>query len=64
MRPLKDALPDACDKVLYVYYVFETTQNSMYSAKATIHVHNVVCVQQYCSQWEGEEDCCGCVRCG
>ena len=26
MRPLKDVLSDACDKVLYVFYDFQTTQ--------------------------------------
>jgi len=63
MRPLKDVLPDACDKVLYVFYDFETAQNSKYSAKATIHVPNLFCVKQFCSQCEGEEDCGDCVRC-
>jgi len=42
MRPLKDAFPDACDKVLYVFYDFETTQNTRNSDKATIHVPNFV----------------------
>ena len=27
MKPLKDVLPDASDRVLYVFYDFETTQN-------------------------------------
>jgi len=36
LRPLKDALPDASDKVLYVFYDFETTQNNLYSDKATL----------------------------
>ena len=37
MKPLKDVLPDAGDKVLYVFYDFETTQNTKYSDKATLH---------------------------
>jgi len=37
MRPLRDVLPDASDKELYVFYDFETTQNTKYSNKATLH---------------------------
>jgi len=33
MRPLKNVLP-ACDKVLYVFYDFETTQNTRFSDRA------------------------------
>jgi len=29
-------LPDASDKVLYVFYEFESTQNTKYSDKATL----------------------------
>ena len=43
MRPLKNVLP-ACDKVLYVFYDFETTQNTRFSDRATLHVPNLVCV--------------------
>jgi len=64
MRPLKDALPDASDKVVYVFYDFESTQNIQYSDKATIHVPHLVCVQRFCSQCEDAEDCGECVRCG
>jgi len=64
MRPLKDALPDASDKVLYVFYDFETTQNTHYSDKATLHVPDLVCFQQFCSQSEDAEDGVECVRCG
>jgi len=64
MKPLKDVLPDASDKVLYVFYDFETTQNTKYSDKATLHVPDLVCVQQFCSQCEDAEDCEECVRCG
>jgi len=64
MRPLKDALPDASDKVLYVFYDFDTTQNNRYSDKATVHVPDLVCVHQFCSQCEDAADCGECVRCG
>jgi len=64
MRSLKDALPSDGDKVLYVLYDFETTQITRYSDKGTIHTRNLVCVQQFCSQCEGVEDCGGCLRCG
>jgi hypothetical protein len=55
MRPLKNELR-ASDKVLYVFYDFETTQNTRYSEKATLHVPNLLCVQQVCSKCENEED--------
>jgi len=64
MRPLKDMLPDASEKVLYVFYDFETTQTTKYSDKATLHVPDLVCVEQFCSQCEDAEDCGECVRCG
>jgi len=37
VRPLKDALPTAGDKVLYVFYDFETNKNKRYADKATLH---------------------------
>jgi len=58
-------LPDASDKVLYVFYDFETMQNTRYSDKATTHVSKLVCVLKFCSQCEGAEDygyCCDAVR--
>ena len=64
MRPLKDELPSDSSKVLYVFYDFETTQNTKYSEKATLLVPDLVCVQQFCSQCEDAEDCGECVRCG
>ena len=56
MKPLKDVLPDASDKVLYVFYDFETTQNRKYSDKSTLHVPDLVSVQQFCPQCEDTED--------
>ena len=53
------ALPG--DKVVYVFYDFETTQNTKYTDEAKLHVPNLVCVQQFCSRCEDvealERDC-------
>jgi len=57
MKTLKDVLPDAGDKVLYVFHDFETTQNTKCSDKATLHVTDLVCIQQFFSQCEDAEDC-------
>jgi hypothetical protein len=62
MRPLKDTVPSD-DGVLFVFYDFETTQNTRFSDSATLHVPNLVCVQQVCSQCENVEDG-DCQRCG
>jgi hypothetical protein len=43
MRSLRNELPTS-DRVLYVFYDFETTQNTRYSEM--VHVPNFVCVQQ------------------
>ena len=51
------------DKVLYVFYDFETTQNTRYTDEATLHVPNPVCVQLLCSRCEDVEDG-NCVQCG
>jgi len=64
MRTLKDDLPSDRSNVLYVFYDFETTQKTKYSEKAALLVPDVVCVQQFCSQCEDEEDCGECVRFG
>jgi len=61
MPPLKDVLPSAGDKVLYVFYDFETIQTTRYSDKAALHIPALVCLQQFCSQCEYAENC---VRCG
>jgi len=42
MRTLKDVLHSTGDKVLYVFYDFESTQNNRYSYKATLHVPDLV----------------------
>jgi hypothetical protein len=47
MQPLKKEVPPG-DRVLYVYYDFETTQKTAYinSDKATVLIPNLVCLQQ------------------
>jgi hypothetical protein len=40
------------DKVMHVFYDFETTQNTKASKKDTVHEPNLVCVQQFCSRCE------------
>ena len=64
MRPLKNVLP-AGDRVLYVFYDFETTQKTRYSDTATLHNPNLLCVQQLCSSCEVVKDIeRDCVQCG
>jgi len=55
MRPLRNALP-ASDGVFFIFYDFETTKHTRYSEKATVHVPNLVFVQQFCSKCENVED--------
>ena len=43
-QPLKTVLPPS-EGVLYVFYNFETTQNTRYSDTGKVHVHNLVCIQ-------------------
>jgi hypothetical protein len=56
MRPLKSVLLVNANKVLYVFYDFETTQNKSYSDTAKAHVTNLVCMQQFCARCEDMED--------
>jgi hypothetical protein len=61
---LTNVLPSD-DGVLYVFYDFETTQNSRFSDKATLHVRNLVCLQKFCSRCEGVTDTnIDCFQCG
>jgi hypothetical protein len=60
MQPLQNKLPPGDDKVLYVFYDFETTQNTRYSETATLHEPKLVCLQQFCSQCETVEDNADC----
>jgi nucleoid-associated protein YejK len=64
MQPLTNVLPSS-DFVLYVFYDFETTKNSRFSEKATLHVPNLACLQQFCSKCEGIADIeIHCDQCG
>jgi len=64
MQPLKDEVPIA-DNVLFVFYDFETTQDTKISETAELHVPILVCLQQFFTacemQNDYEEDC---ARCG
>jgi hypothetical protein len=61
MSPVSDRAP-RCDKVLFVFYDFETTQNTKCTDTSFEHVPNLVCVQQFCAVCEDEADvdidCC------
>jgi len=50
LATLKKELPRS--DVLFIFYDFETTQDTMVSDSATLHVPNVVCLQQFCTQCE------------
>ena len=64
MRPLKNVLP-AGDRVLYVFYDFETNQNTRYSETTTLHIPNLVCLRQFCSRYKDvEDDERDCEQCG
>jgi DNA polymerase III alpha subunit (gram-positive type) len=51
MKPLSNEFPRS-DNVLFVFYDFETTQNTKISDLATVHVPNLVCIRQFCSLCE------------
>jgi len=55
MRPLRNKLA-ACDRVLLLFYDFETPQDTKYSDSATVHFPNLVCLQQFCSKCENIQD--------
>jgi hypothetical protein len=55
IQPLKNVLPSS-DKVLYVFYDFETMKNTRYTDTATVHVLNLLFIQQICSRCESSED--------
>jgi hypothetical protein len=66
MQPLKNEVPPG-DRVLYVYYDFETTHNTPYmnSDKVALHVPDLVWLQQSCSPCENSDDVTqDCARCG
>jgi hypothetical protein len=55
MQPLKH-VPPSDNRVMLVFYDFETTQDTQYSNTAGLHVHNFVCIQQFCSRCESSEN--------
>jgi hypothetical protein len=62
--PLSPEMPSS-DKVLYVFYNFEITQKTKLTEAATLHVPNLVCLQQCCTLCEAEPNINkGCERCG
>jgi hypothetical protein len=64
MDPLVDRAPSS-GRVLYVFYDFETTQNTACSETSFLNVPSIVCVQQLCAVSENETDIdMRCVRCG
>jgi len=64
MAPLENKLPKS-DNVLFVFCDFETTKDTRISDSATLHVPNLVHLQQFCSQCEMQADIdTNCERCG
>ena len=64
MKPLSNELPRS-DNVLFVFYDFETTQDTRFSDAATVHIPNLLCLQQFCSLCEMQSDITvDCARCG
>jgi len=64
MATLKNEIPRS-DNVLFVFYDFETTQDTKVSDSTTLHVPNPVCLQQFCIQCEMSADIDeDCERCG
>jgi len=65
MATLKNELPRS-DSVLFVFYDFETTQDTKFSDLATLNVPNLVCLQQFCTtckmSTDINEDCEPCGR--
>ena len=64
MSPLSDKAP-LNDEVLYMFYDFETTQDTNCGDNSYEHVPNLVCVQQFCAVCEDDSDMdVDCWRCG
>ena len=64
MQPLKNEVPSA-DNVLFVFYDFETTQDTKISETAKLHEPILVCLQQFCTACEMQDDYeQDCARCG
>jgi hypothetical protein len=64
MAPLSDRASRS-DKVLYVFYDFEITQDINHGENSFEHVPNLVCVQHFCALCEDDLDMdVDCRRCG
>jgi len=64
MSPLSDKVPRS-DKVLFIFYDFETTQDKKSGDTSFEYVPNLVCVQQFCAMCEDDSDMdVDCRRCG
>jgi hypothetical protein len=55
MQPLKNGVPSAYN-VLFVFYDFETTQDTKIRETAKLHVTILVCLQQFCNACEMQDD--------
>jgi len=53
---MKGRVNPAGHMVQYVFYDFETTRNTRYTDEANLHVPNLVCVQQFCSRCEDDQE--------
>jgi len=64
MKPLVNELPKS-DNVLFVFYDFESTEDTKFLDSATEHIPNLFCLQQFCSRCEMQPDITvDCERCG
>ena len=62
MHPLKNEVPSA-DNVLFVFYDFETTQDTKISETTKLHEPILVCLQQFCTACEMQDYSQDCARC-
>jgi len=65
MQPLKNEVPSV-DNVLFVFFDFETSQDTKISETAKLHVPILVCLQQFCTacEMQDKDDERDCARCG
>jgi hypothetical protein len=64
MHPLKGEVPRD-DNVLFVFYDFETTQDTKIKETAKLNEPILVCLQQFCTNCEMQDDYKqDCARCG
>ncbi|GFG28666.1 hypothetical protein Cfor_10403, partial [Coptotermes formosanus] len=53
MTPLRNKLRSS-HYVLYVFYGFETTQDTRFTQTATRHIPNLDCIQKFCDQCDNQ----------